>query len=83
MRPNIQGFQGKADLPWVSRGLRRGGNAYPMDSSFRFLHPRTPELRVHGEGSGAGDGEPGASGVSEGMEKPPLKAEDVTRSEKK
>ena len=22
--PNIQGFQGKADLPWVSRGLRRG-----------------------------------------------------------
>ncbi len=24
LRPNIQGFQGKADLPWVSRGLRRG-----------------------------------------------------------
>ena len=23
MWPNIQGFQGKADLPWVSRGLRR------------------------------------------------------------
>ena len=54
-----------------------------MDSRFRSLHPRTPELRGHGKGSGAGDGEPGASGVSEGMEKPPLKAEDVTRSEKK
>ena len=39
MRPNIQGFQGKADLPWVSRGLRRGGNAYPMDSRFKIPAP--------------------------------------------
>ena len=27
MRPNIQGFQSKADLLWVSRGLRRGRDA--------------------------------------------------------
>ena len=41
MRPNIQGFQGKADLPWVSRGLRRGRNAYPMDSRFKIPAPLT------------------------------------------
>ena len=72
MRPNIQGFQGKADLPWVSRGLRRGGDAYPMESRCRFLHPRTSELRGHGKGSGAGDGRPGASGTGKGLEKPPF-----------
>ena len=72
MRPNIQGFQGKADLPWVSRGLRRGGNAYPMDSRFRFLHPRTPELRGHGKGSGAGDERTGPSEVREWLANPPF-----------
>src|SRR5699024_3542628 len=72
-RPNIQGFQGKADLPWVSRGLRGGRNAYPMDSRFRFLHPLWTELRGHGEGSGAGSGKPGASEVVLGLEKPPHK----------
>ena len=70
MRPNIQGFQGKADLPWVSRGLRRGRNAYPMDSRFRFLHPLMTELRGHGKGSGAGNGKPGASEVAAMEEKP-------------
>ena len=70
MRPNIQGFQGKADLPWVSRGLRRGRNAYPMDSRFRFLHPLMTELRGHGKGSGAGNGKPGASEVAAMEENP-------------
>ena len=70
MRPNIQGFQGKADLPWVSRGLRRGRNAYPMDSRFRFLHPLLSELRGHGKGSRAGNGKSGASEVVSGLENP-------------
>ena len=70
MRPNIQGFQGKADLPWVSRGLRRGRNAYPMDSRSRFLHPLMTELRGHGKGSGAGNGKPGASEVAVMEENP-------------
>ena len=70
MRPNIQGFQGKADLPWVSRGLRRGRNAYPMDSRSRFLHPFMTELRGHGKGSGAGNGKPGASEVAAMEENP-------------
>ena len=70
MRPNIQGFQGKADLPWVSRGLRRGRNAYPMDSRSRFLHPLMTELRGHGKGSGAGNGKPGASEVAAMEENP-------------
>ena len=39
MRPNIQGFQSKADLLWVSRGLRRGRDAYPMDSRFKIPAP--------------------------------------------
>ena len=33
MRPNIQGFQSKADLLWVSRGLRRGRDCLLYTSS--------------------------------------------------
>ena len=60
-RPNIQGFQGKADLPWVSRGLRRGRNAYPMDSRLRFLHYLKTELWGHLWRAQARNGKPRAS----------------------
>ena len=42
-----------------------------MDSRFRFLHPCMTELRGHGEGSGAGNGKPGASDVAVRKAKPP------------
>ena len=37
-RPNIQGFQGKADLPWGSRDLRGGREAYTMGNRSIFLY---------------------------------------------
>ncbi len=83
MRPNIQGFQSKADLLWVSRGLRRGRDAYPMDSRFKFLHPLLSELRGHGKGSRAGNGKPGASEGVAGLENPPCmrRRRDAERNE--
>ena len=54
-------FQGKADLPWVSRGLRRGRNAYPMDSRLRFLHYLKTELWGHLWRAQARNGKPRAS----------------------
>ena len=63
MRPNIQGFQSKADLLWVSRGLRRGRDAYPMDSRYRFLHSVCSELWGRRERAKARNGETGASEV--------------------
>ena len=63
MWPNIQGFQGKADLPWVSRGLRRGRESEPMDNRGRFLYCGMTELWGHVRKAEAGNGKPGASGV--------------------
>ena len=42
-----------------------------MDSRSRFLHPRETELRGHGQGRGAGNGDPGASERAGGEENPP------------
>ena len=70
-RPNIQGFQGEADLPWVSRGLRRGRKAYPMENRYRFLYPVWTELRGRMHGARAGNGKTGASAGGRGQERPP------------
>ena len=43
-------FPGKADLPWVSRGLRRGRKTYPMDNRLRFLYRMISELGGHRKG---------------------------------
>ena len=71
MRPNIQGFQSKADLLWVSRGLRRGRKTYPMDNRFRFLYFMISELWGHRDKGRAGNGKTGASEVASWEGKPP------------
>ena len=84
MRPNIQGFQSKADLLWVSRGLRRGRDAYPMDSRFKIPAPLCYQnCGDTGRGSRAGNGKPGASEVVAGLENPPCirRRRDAERNE--
>ncbi len=80
LRPNIQGFQGKADLPWVSRGLRRGESvADGQQVEIPVLqYNRTVGTR---EESRAGNGKPGASEVGVAVGKSALQWEDVMRSE--
>ena len=45
--PNISGFQSKADLLWVSRGLRRGRKTKSMDNRLKFLYYDITELWGH------------------------------------
>ncbi len=63
MRPNIQGFQSKADLLWVSRGLRRGRDAYPMDSRFKIPAPLVIRTAGTREGKQSREWNPVASEV--------------------
>ena len=76
-------FQRVPDLLWVSRGLRRGRDAYPMDSRFKIPAPLLSELRGHRRGSRAGNGKPGASEVVAGLENPPCirRRRDAERNE--
>ena len=53
-----------------------------MDNRLRFLYPVITELWGHGSISEAGRGDPVQARKPEGG-KPPLKGEDVTRSERK
>ena len=63
MRPNIQGFQSKADLLWVSRGLRRDRKVYPMDNRLKFLYCDITELWGRMWRAWAGNGKTGTSEV--------------------
>ncbi len=71
MRPNIQGFQSKADLLWVSRGLRRGRDGVSDGQQVKdSCTPCYQNCGGHGKGSRAGNGKPGASEVVAGLENP-------------
>ena len=54
-----------------------------MDSRLRFLHPGISEMWGHGDEAQAGNGKPGASGVSAREANPPCIGEYVKRSERK
>ena len=43
MPSKIKGFLGKVRPPRVSRDLRRGREAYPMDSRLKILHQTQPK----------------------------------------
>ena len=62
LRPNITSFQSKSHLLWVSRGLRRGRDAYPMDSRFKIPAP----LVIRTAGTREREAEPGMKKLVQG-----------------